>query len=1019
MKTCQKYHILLNKFDFLSLISRIDMLTFVMYLVRNLFFDKLLPMNANHTSRFFRKGLAFGLAGVLMCIFVLKSEAQGWEIYFGGNKSDFGEAILQTRDHGFLVAGYSESFGNDNDMDVYVIRTDVDGDEVWSKIYDEGFIERVYDLIPAHDGGYILVGDIRPDQVSDFDVYLLKINDRGDLIWSRNYGGPARDQGFSVAQTTDGGYIIAGRTSSFGNGEDDVYLIKTDVNGNEIWSRTYGDTADDGAFDVIPFNGGYAVVGASDILSPFPPLLPDLYLILTDENGEKINTFLFGGDESDVGRAITETADGGLIITGSTGNNSDVYLLKTDAAGNLQWSKKFGGPLIDIGNDIIQLNDGTYVLTGVTELTVADPDLYLLKVDNDGNEIWSTAIGRNTHWDEGRSIVATKDGGFAIAGINSFTGGAQINGVSIFKTNASGEVYTNYIQGKVAFDLDADCVVDAGETPLQDWLVVAHGAKSFFGTTDINGEYSIRVDTGTYDLILLPKNPYWNICEDTISNLVFDTSYDTTFIDFAVKDSIQCPFLEVDISTPFLLPCSTDDYTVTYCNQGTTDADSAYVYVVLDEDLIFNSSTLPPVQVINDSLYVFDLDTLKVGECGAFYINVTLDCNATVGAAEYATAHIFPDSICTMPGANWDMSSIEVDGLCEGDSVRFRVQNVGPGNMNNAQELVIIEDIVIEKQASFQLQSGEKQEYTFPASGATYRIVAEQSPGHPGASFPTVAVEACDNGTGSVSLGQVTQFQEDENDPFKSIEVQESISSTDAVLELRGYPKGYNLNDSAFIAANTDIEYHLLFRNTGTDTITRIVIRDTLSSPLDLATVRPGASSHPYDFKIYDNGILKFTFENIELPPDSGAGDSFGFVKFKVSQKPDNPIGTRIDNSAAIFLGFDAPHQTVTKTHFVGGQKLNQFILITGLKTPEIPNIQLKAYPNPFFETTKIEITGHPFNRATLYLFDTMGKQVRAESFAGNTLQLDRNDLPEGIYFYTLEADGQRLASGKIIALGH
>lgn len=1002
----------------MSLNSTLDIMTFVTYLVNDDLFNRLVPMNSKLRNNLKCTLLLNFLVVMGMVFGSLEMQAQGWEIYFGSDKDDFGEAILQTRDQGYIVAGFSQVGGVGNNLDLYIVRVDVDGDEVWSKFYNEGFLEHAYDIIPATDGGYIVVGDIKKTQTDEFDVFLLKINESGEVVWKNQYGGSNADIGSAVASTSDGGYIITGRTKSFGAGEEDVYLIKTDVDGNEEWSQTFGDIEDDRGRDVIPFGTGYAIVGSFETPGGNPPITSDLYLILTDADGNEISSFLHGDDGGDEGLALTKTIDGGLIITGLIGNNSDVYLIKTDQDGNEEWSKTFGGSLIDIGNDVIQLEDGSYVIAGVTEVNVSNPDLYLLKVDSNGDLIWDTTIGRNDHWDEGKSIVKTLDGGFVIGGINSFTSGSQLNDISIFKTNAAGNIHTNFIQGKVLIDEDDDCFPDVNERALQDWLVFAQGAETYFGTTDVNGNYSIRVDTGTYEVILLPKNPYWDICEDTIMDVVIDMFYDTTFIDFSVKKAIDCPFMDVDISVPFLLPCSTDDFVISFCNNGTTDADSAYVAIALDEDLIYNSASINPIQIINDSLYIFDLDTLEVGECGSFTINATLDCNATAGEAVFVYAHMFPDTVCLPIDPNWDMASLKVEGFCDTDSVRFKVTNVGTGDMDEPQSLVIIEDIVIGLvKDDIDLDVGAFEALSFPADGKTYRIVAEQPDGHPGDSYPTVSVEGCDNGVGGSSIGQVTQFQEDENNSFISIEVQESISSTDAVLDLRGYPKGYITNDSAFITANTDLEYHLLFQNTGTDTITRLVIRDTLSAYLDLTSVSPGASSHPYDFKIYDNGILKFTFENLQLTPADSGTDSFGFVKFKVAQKPNNPIGTQIDNSAAIFLGYEEPVQTITKTHFIGGDSIEEFVIITGLEESIDPTIQIKAYPNPFFETTKIEILGGDFNEVTLTLFDMMGRKIRKESFSDNQIQFDRDNLPSGTYIYTLEANGRLLNSGKIIAL--
>jgi uncharacterized repeat protein (TIGR01451 family) len=261
----------------------------------------------------------------------------------------------------------------------------------------------------------------------------------------------------------------------------------------------------------------------------------------------------------------------------------------------------------------------------------------------------------------------------------------------------------------------------------------------------------------------------------------------------------------------------------------------------------------------------------------------------------------------------------------------------------------------------------------------------------------------------------VTQIQEDENDPFVSVDVQESISSTDYIL-LRGYPKGYLKNGQNLIPANSDIEYHIFFQNAGTDTITRLVIRDTLPASLDLATVVAGASSHPYEFEVYSNGVLKFTFDDIHLLPD-GSAASQGFVKFKVSQKPNNPAGTEIPNSAAVFLGYDAPVQTAVYTHIVGGDSLLSFIeVISDTKEPEIPGVKVSAFPNPFASAVEFEVEGREFQTLTICVFDIYGRLVRREEASGNHLRLHRDKLPSGVYTYRLEANGLLLNAGKIIA---
>jgi len=353
--------------------------------------------------------------------------------------------------------------------------------------------------------------------------------------------------------------------------------------------------------------------------------------------------------------------------------------------------------------------------------------------------------------------------------------------------------------------------------------------------------------------------------------------------------------------------CSDIDYTVAYCNLGTGPAEDAFVDVVLDEELTMNNASLPFTQ-IGDSLFRFDLGTIAPTICGTFVINAAMGCGDSIATqqAGLVSAHIYPDTICTQPGPNWDGSSIIVSGACNADanSVRFEVKNVGNGDMQDPiQYFVVEDDVIVFISEPVQLES-DMSVITddFDADGSTYRIVAEQSVDHPGMGFPTISVEGCSE-DGDYDTGYVTQFPENDQDPFIAIDVQEAIDISSGLpqVDLRGYPKGFYGNE---VVANTDLTYIISFVNTGSDTINRIVIRDTIpTAELDIESVVPGSSSHPYDFEIYENGILKFTFNEIQLQPSGSAeATNRGFVKFRIAQKPDLSVGTQIKNSAAVFF---------------------------------------------------------------------------------------------------------------------
>ena len=447
-------------------------------------------------------------------------------------------------------------------------------------------------------------------------------------------------------------------------------------------------------------------------------------------------------------------------------------------------------------------------------------------------------------------------------------------------------------------------------------------------------------------------------------------------------------------------------------------AEDALIEVSLDEYLIVNSTT--PIFDSNiGNTYIFDVGDIEVGECGQILIYTTVDCDSTIlGQTHCVEAHIYPDSICLTPDPQWSGASIELDASCEGDSVAFTIKNVGTSTTNPGLEYIVIEDDVVlldepEVIDPPLMPDGDSIIVKWPVSGMTIRLEADQEPGHPGYNFPSATVEGC--GLVDISewsLGYFTQYSENDGNPFVSIDCQENVGSYDP-NDKRGFPKGYR--EDHLITDSTDLEYHIRFQNTGSDTAFRVVIRDTISEYLDIKTLKAGASSHTYDIEIYGNGIVKFTFENINLP-DSTTNEllSHGFVKFRISQKTNNEVGTQIFNNAAIYFDFNAPVLTNETMHTV-----EEDFIETGSIEIYVPEVKVSVFPNPFVHTTTFEIShseNQIFTNNTFSLFDVMGRLVREEKFDGNKFQFQRNGLQSGIYFYNIISNKELIFGGKLIA---
>lgn len=886
---------------------------------------------------------------------LLKIDASGtveWTQNYGGNQWETAYNVFETSNGDFIVTGTEGNIGT------YVIRVAADGTLIWDQVFSDIQFGRSACLTTDDE---LLIAGGNPNF-----IVVKKLDGSGNELWnSAPITTPLSNTFAHDIIAVNGGFVLAGNTALAGGVGDAIgFMAKIDDNGGLLWRQMYGTGAGENFFALdVASNGDLLAVGYTNVNRSF-----DGYAIEVDQDGNITDNFVTGqliGDTNadciqDMGEIgardlvlVLESnhfpnrfyyeliaPDGSFNIAVDTG----AYLFSLQQAGLGTWEfcnsvtvDNFGGTE-DIGVELINFTPPPL------------PDLYCfgqIILDTSGNcmkdfgepglDNWRvTALSSNGQ----RTYAATSevDGHYNL----SMPGGdtykvfltpPQAQGWvfcmdtmivdSVLVAQTSGESHDwmvqfaeppGAIEALVYFDEDGDCQRDPGEPGLQDWEVAVRpvgGAAGFGGLTDANGEFGVDLQpAGLYDVVLFNYSNAWTACLDSVRiNL---SSGDTARVTFGLQAVAPCTEMEVDISTPLLRNCSENTYHVRYCNRGNTEATDVEVEIILDPALSYVNSSIPPDSQTGGLR--FNVGDVDFNECGTFTITVFLDCNAQVGLTHCVEAHIFPDTLCGAANNAWDGSSIALNALCQNDSVFFQITNEGTFDMQQAQGYIVIEDNVLIRAGTFQLLMGEDTMMNAVPRGATLRMEAEQSAAHPGQSMPSIAVEGCGtNSNGMISLGYVTQYPQDDADLFRSIDCQESIASFDPNIK-RAYPKG--ITDAHYITPNLDLEYHLHFQNTGTDTAFLVILDDTLSTFLDPTSLHPGVSSHDYVFELVDGNIARFTFNNILLP-DSSTNElgSMGFVKFRIAQTSDNPPGTVIPNSAAIYFDSNAPVITNTTIH--------------------------------------------------------------------------------------------------------
>ncbi|MGQ0829187.1 MAG: T9SS type A sorting domain-containing protein [Bacteroidota bacterium] len=447
---------------------------------------------------------------VLITTDLLQAQITKFEKIYGGNDYDYGYSVLQTYDKGYIVAGATTSFGSGN-THAYILKTDNVGIPKWHRSFGGINIDQAYSIKQTTDSGYVIAGYTNSFGFGGYDMYVIKTDKYGNVIWEKTYGGSNWDFAYSIDTTADGGYIIAGGTYSYGKGNEDMYLVKINSAGDTLWTKTYGGTNEDEARSVIQTSdSGYILTGFTKSMGN---VNGDMYTVKTNSTGDTLWTNKYGGLQEDIAYEVIESSTGEYIVAGKTksvGNgNFDGLILFLSPTGSVNYAPTYGGTGNDGFHSIVRSAYGRLAMVGYTYTFGLGESDFLGFIENPFNGFHSATFG-NSKMEIAYCIRGTNDNGYIICGTSASY--SNLDHIYLIKTDSNG---------------------------------VASGSVTIV-VTDVN---AITQSAGDFKLFPNPANDnvFLNIGN---SSLINNNSFEITITDMLGREQYKKQFSNYTIAEP-------------------------------------------------------------------------------------------------------------------------------------------------------------------------------------------------------------------------------------------------------------------------------------------------------------------------------------------------------------------------------------------------------------------------------------------------------------------------------------
>jgi uncharacterized repeat protein (TIGR01451 family) len=914
----------------------------------------------------------------------------------------------------------------------------------WQKIINAGQYAEALGIAETSDNNYFVAGYNVNKTTLDINTLLLKLDATGKLLKTIELTDSlSAGAAFFITPTKNNGVLIATIAEK---------VIKLDKNASKLWE--YKAKAD----FVTEFANGdiFMLALEKDFLNKKTflkntllsesgvkiwakttelPLLANfnhftlqkdtIFCFATAKNSQNQKQFLTytfdllgnllgsKAQNIDVDLPFVKRMDDGNLLLHSLGGVKEDLILRKMNGDKVLWEKKLSNgsdknPLTVY--DIKEDKNHNIILAGTEtdiKAAIAQTNAFIMIVDELGN-MKSFERFAGEFKNDAAAVIQSKDGSYAICGAYELRNGIKFTDfnaqIRVIKTKAA--AFSNVITGKIILDNNGNCKADSAEQVLKNWTAYADNTKGerYFSVAQNDGSFRILANGDALTLAAqIPSPTYKQTCLPT--TVQFNATTKTLNRDIFIQKASTCAYLTVDMIAQELRPCSTSSMLVSYSNKGAAEAQDAYATLRLDPNLTYVKSSVQG-EIQGDGSIRFSLGNVGENANGQFSVEVKTECdNILINKTLCNKINVFSETVCA---ASSTVSRIKVDGNCKGDKIQFSIKNVGGKAMKTGKNYIVIEDDIMYMNGHFNLDSNQVLPISIEARpGKTYRLIAEQTDSTLG-TIATVAFEEC-NKTGTTSTGFINQFSQGDDAVGEDMDCS-MVNAIAIANNKKAVPEGFG--NQHFINQNADLEYTIHFQNAGFDTATTLIIKDTLPAELDPRSIVAGTSSHRYTFDLMDRGVARFVFEDIFLPSSSSdEKESGGFVKFSIKQRRDLPIKTLINNHAALYFDLNNPILTNTVFHTIAENWLN----FVPAKESILAKADIKVYPNPFHESTTIEILGEQ-KAAELRLFDAVGRVLRVEKFNENRLILERNNLLNGFYMYQIQDEtGRILSNGKLI----